>query len=144
MKWKLFPFSLTGAAEQWYSLTVGRVEGDRNILKGKVCLQFFPVPRVIAICMEALSFQQRETELLGAAWARYTKLISSRTDLGIPKSMHSQHFAGGLRPESAFHLDAASGGSFLHKTVSEGKAILDRILKNTEYIGIYEDLPEEP
>ena len=109
MKWKLFPFSLTGAAEQWYSLTVGRVEGDRNILKGKVCLQFFPVPRVIALCMEALSFQQRERELLGAAWARYTKLISSRTDLGIPKSMHLQHFAGGLRPESAFHLDASSG-----------------------------------
>jgi hypothetical protein len=40
-------------------------------------------------------------------------------------------------------LDTASGGSFWHKTVSEGKAILDRILKNTAYTGIYEDLREE-
>ena len=37
----------------------------------------------------------------------------------------------------------ASRGSFLHKTVSEAKAILDGILKNTEYTGVYEDPPDE-
>jgi len=31
----------------------------------------------------------------------------------------------------------------LHKIVSEAKAILDRILKNTEYTGVYEDPPDE-
>ena len=31
----------------------------------------------------------------------------------------------------------------MHKTVSEAKAILDRILKNNEYTGVYEDLPVE-
>ena len=31
----------------------------------------------------------------------------------------------------------------MHKTVSEVKAILNRILHNTEYTGIYEDPPEE-
>ena len=48
--------------------------------------------------------------------------------------MHIQHFAYGLRTTSATFLDKASGGSFLHKTVSEVKAILDGILKNTEYM----------
>ena len=58
--------------------------------------------------------------------------------------MHIQHFAYGLRTTSATFLDKASGGSFLHKTVNEVKAILDGILKNTDYTGVYEDLPEEP
>jgi len=37
MKWKLFSFSLTGHAKEWYSLTVARVEGNWNILKEKFC-----------------------------------------------------------------------------------------------------------
>jgi hypothetical protein len=28
LKWKLFPFSLTGRAKQWYSLNVKSIEGD--------------------------------------------------------------------------------------------------------------------
>jgi hypothetical protein len=61
----------------------------------------------------------------------------------MPEAMHLKHFAGGLRTDSAIFLDKASGGSFWHKTVSEGKAIHDRILKNTTYTGIYDDPPEE-
>jgi hypothetical protein len=88
VKWKLFPFSLMGAAKEWYSLTVGRVEGNWNILKEKLCLCFFPLRRVIALRIEAMTFKQKEEELLGAAWARYTKLISSGPDLGMPEAMH--------------------------------------------------------
>ena len=57
--------------------------------------------------------------------------------------MHIQHFAYGLKTTSATFLDKASRGSFLHKTVSEAKAILDRILNDTEYTRVYEDPPEE-
>ena len=57
--------------------------------------------------------------------------------------MHLQHFACGLSTNSITFLDKAFEGSFLHKTVSEGKAILDRILRNTECTGIYEVLPKE-
>ena len=28
VKWKLFPFSLTGHAKEWYYMTVGSVDGD--------------------------------------------------------------------------------------------------------------------
>jgi len=28
LRWKLFPFSLIGRAKQWYSLTVGSMQGD--------------------------------------------------------------------------------------------------------------------
>nr|AAO66583.1 hypothetical protein [Oryza sativa Japonica Group]ABF96930.1 hypothetical protein LOC_Os03g33380 [Oryza sativa Japonica Group] len=36
--------------------------------------------------------------------------------------------------ESAFHLDITAGGTFMHKTPSEGKEILDRILEITSFI----------
>jgi len=57
--------------------------------------------------------------------------------------MHLQHFACGLSTNSVIFLEKASGGSFLHKTISEAKAILDRILNDTEYTRVYEDPPEE-
>ena len=133
VKWKLFPFSLSGRAKDWYSTTVGSIGGDWNVLKEKFCLYYFHLRKIIALHMEAISFKQREEESLGAAWARYTELISSGPDLGIPEAMHLQHFVYGLRTNSATILDKASGGSFLHKTISEAKAILDRILNDTEY-----------
>jgi hypothetical protein len=42
-----------------------------------------------------------------------------------------QHFWLGLSKESALQLDIAIGGSFTHKTMVEGEALLDRILENT-------------
>ena len=42
VKWKLFPFSLTGRAKDWYSITVGSVEDYRNVLKDKFYLCYFP------------------------------------------------------------------------------------------------------
>jgi hypothetical protein len=42
-----------------------------------------------------------------------------------------QHFLLGFRKESILQLDIAAGGSFNHKTIVEGEALLDRILENT-------------
>ena len=42
-----------------------------------------------------------------------------------------QHFWLGLSKESALQLDIAAGGSFTHKIMVEGDALLDRILENT-------------
>ena len=41
IKWKLFPFSLLGRANQWYAHTVG-VNGNWDELRDKFCLAFFP------------------------------------------------------------------------------------------------------
>ena len=60
--------------------------------------------------MEVVSFEQREEESLGAACAHYTELISLGPDLGIPEAIHLQHFAYGLRTNSATFLDKVSGG----------------------------------
>ena len=42
LKWKLFPFSLFEKAKQWYTYTVGSVNGGWNELRDKFCLSFFP------------------------------------------------------------------------------------------------------
>jgi hypothetical protein len=42
-----------------------------------------------------------------------------------------QHFWLRLSKESALQLDIATRGSFTHKTIAEGEALLDRILENT-------------
>jgi hypothetical protein len=47
-----------------------------------------------------------------------------------------QHFWLGLSKESALQLDISARGSFTHKTIVKGEALLDHILENT--------LPLEP
>jgi len=124
-------------------VTVGSVEGDWNILKDKFCHHYFHEKKIFALRVEVLTFKQREEESLGAAWACYTKLISLGPNLRIPEAMQLQHFSYGLRTDSMTYLDKASRGSFLYKIVSDAKTILNRILQNTEYTGVYEDPPEK-
>jgi hypothetical protein len=53
------------------------------------------------------------------------------------------HFYHGLTKEAALHLDISSGGSFTHMSFSEGEAILEKILENTPYTGIFYEFPKE-
>jgi len=61
----------------------------------------------------------------------------------LPDHVLLYHFHLGLSKEAALHLDLSSGGLFTHKTISEGKAILEKILENTLYTGIYDEFPKE-
>jgi hypothetical protein len=56
LEWKLFPFSLKGRAKQWYSLAS----------RDKFCLAFFPLPKVVSLQVEVLTFKQQDKESLGA------------------------------------------------------------------------------
>ena len=44
LKWKLFPFSFVERAKQWYTHTVGSVNGSWDELRDKFCLSFSPSP----------------------------------------------------------------------------------------------------
>ena len=48
LRWKLFPFSLTGRAKQWYNLIVRSMQGDWETLCSKFCLCFFPISKVVS------------------------------------------------------------------------------------------------
>jgi len=143
IKWKLFSFSLLGRAKQLYAHTVGGIHGNWDELHDKFCLAFFPLSRIATLQIELLTFQQKEKETLGAAWARFLSLINTSPNLSLPDHVHLYHFHLGLRKEAALQLDVSSGGSFTHKIISEGKAILEKILENTPYTGIYDEFPKE-
>lgn len=134
LKWKLFPFSLIERAKQWYTHTAESTNGDWKELRDKFCLAFFPMSRIVSLRREVFNFEQAEKESLGTAWARFSLLVKSGPDLSIPDPMLLQHFRMGLDKESAQYLDIAAGGSFIHKTVSEGRTILERILENTSFL----------
>ncbi len=49
----------------------------------------------------------------------------------------------GLDKESTFYLNITAGGSFMHKTPSEGKIILDCILESTSLMAQSDEPPPE-
>ena len=83
---------------------------------------------------DILCFQQNEKESIGAARARFSLLLISGPNLSISDHVLLQHFYIGLDTESALYLDVAAGGSFSHKTPSEGRKILDHIIENTSFV----------
>jgi hypothetical protein len=83
LRWKLFPFSLMGWAKQWYSQTVGSMQGDSETLCSKFCLCFFFISKVVSLWKEVLNFRQLEEESLGTSWDRFNDLIITGPDLAI-------------------------------------------------------------
>jgi hypothetical protein len=67
LKWKAFPFSLTGWAKQWYKLHVGSCHGNWVILKDQLCFTFSLLSKIIDLHNEVLNFAQKEGESLRAA-----------------------------------------------------------------------------
>jgi hypothetical protein len=119
LRWKLFPFSLTGKANQWYNRTVGSVQRDRETLSSKFYLQFFPISRVVSLRLEILHFKQYEEESLGTSWDHFNDIINTSPDLAILDPILLQHFYIDLSEESRVPLDATSRGALLHLSISE-------------------------
>ena len=141
LRWKLFPFSLTGEAKFWYNRTARRLGGDWIQLKDEFCLFFYPISKVIAHRNQLITFEQGD-ESLGVAWARFMHLIESGPPHQIPEEILIQYFIYGLKPESAHFLNVSFEGSVMYKTVAEVRTLLKKVLNSTEYTGIYDDPPE--
>jgi hypothetical protein len=60
LKWKAFPFSLTGWAKQWYKLHISSCHGSWVILKDQFYFAFFPLSKIIDLRNEVLNFAQKE------------------------------------------------------------------------------------
>ena len=108
LRWKLFPFSLTGTAKHWYSQTIGSMQGDWETLCSKFCLCFFPISKVVSLQKEILNFRQLEEESLGTSWDHFNELFITGPDLAIQDPVLLQHFYMGLSKDSMQTLDDAS------------------------------------
>ena len=106
--------------------------GDWEELRADFCHSFCRDKRINSLWIDILDFKQLE-ESIGAAWARFLRLLASRSDLSIPNDVSLNIFCSGLDMESALKLDFAVGGSFAHLTPAEGRAILDNFLGNSSF-----------
>ena len=143
LRWKLFLFSLMGRAKQWYSQTVGSMQGDWETLCSKFCLRFFPISKLVSLRKEVLNFRQLEEESLGTSWERINSLIITRLGLIIQDPVLLQHFYMGLSKDSALTLDLASRGAFLQLSASEARSMLNRINGITPCTSIHNELLEK-
>src|SRR6185312_10000822 len=83
---------------------------------------------------DILAFEQLDKESIGAAWARFSHLLASSPHWSIPDDISLHIFYMGLDMDSADDLDIAAGGSFVHRTPTEGREILDHILGNSTIV----------
>jgi hypothetical protein len=56
LKWKVFPFSLTGWAKQWYKLHVSSCHGSWVILNDQLCFSYFPLSKIIDLRNDVRNF----------------------------------------------------------------------------------------
>ena len=78
------------------------------------------IPRRIQL----LTFEQGDSESLGAVWERFMHLATSGLCHNIEEEMLMQHFVYGLNPESQCFLNLASEGYVMYKTVAEVRTIM--------------------
>ena len=62
LRWKLFPFSLVGKAEQWYTHNVRGSIHDWEELRDDFCLSFSSASHTASLRSEILAFEQLEKE----------------------------------------------------------------------------------
>ena len=104
-----FPFSLVEEARQWYTRTIGSVNGNWGELRDKFRLRFYPQSRVVTLRSDIFRFQQNEKESIGVTWARFLLLMKSGPIMLIPDHVLLQHFYMGLFMDSASYLDITAG-----------------------------------
>ena len=119
LRWKLFPFSLSERARQWYAHNIGKVNREWEELRDRFCLAFFPISRITSLRKEILDVRQDEKETLSTAWARFTQLTHAGPYLSIPDHVLLQHFWLGLNNETALQLDITAGGSFAYNETAQ-------------------------
>ena len=113
---------------------MGNANGDWEELRDNFCLSFSSLSDEASRRGDILAFEQLEKESIGAAWARFSHLLASSPDWSIPDDISLHIFYMGLDMDSADDLDIAAGGSFVHRTPTEGREILDQILGNSSFV----------
>ena len=77
-----------------------------------------------------LDFEQYEKESIGAAWARFSKLIYAGLDLSLPDSILLRLFCLGIDTHADLCLDMTVGGHFTHIPMAQQVKFLKNFLES--------------
>ncbi|KAI5013027.1 hypothetical protein ZWY2020_027981 [Hordeum vulgare] len=127
---KLFPFSLKGAAQTWFtSLDPSCVRSPQDMIY-YISEKYFPTHKKQAALQDIYNFVQVQEESLPQAWGRLVQLLNALPDHPLEKNEILDIFYNGLTDASRDHLDSCAGSVFRERTVEQAKILLNNILWN--------------
>jgi len=129
-KLRLFPFTLTGRARDWFlTIPSGTIQTWEE-LKLKFLEKYFPMSKYWDKKMEIQNFKQRDTESLYDAWERFTLMLKRCPNHELSEKQYLQIFTEGLTHNIRMFLDASAGGSLKNKTDHEVEALIESMAQN--------------
>ena len=130
IKLRLFPFSLTDKAQNWFeSLSKGSIDTWGDLVR-IFLIKFFPPQVTSQLRVEICQFKQGVTETLYDAWDRYKDLLRRCPPHGFELWFQAQTFYYGLNYATSSMVDARAGGSIMKKTAKEAYQLFEDLTKN--------------
>ncbi|XP_057522603.1 uncharacterized protein LOC130802612 [Amaranthus tricolor] len=125
-----FPFSLAGAAKQWLQEEEPNSIATWEALKKAFLHRYYPPGKTSKYRNEISTFKKKDGESLYDAWERFKSLIRRCPHHGLPDWMVIETVYNALSHEIHTSVDAAAGGNFIMKTLTQAKKILDDMASN--------------
>ncbi|XP_062020908.1 uncharacterized protein LOC133737346 [Rosa rugosa] len=94
--------------------------------------KFFPASRVITMRKKITGIQQAEDESYPAYYEMFKSLLAQCPQHKFKDESLLQYFYEGLLPLERQMLDAASGGTFVDKTLAQGKTLIANRAANAQ------------
>ncbi|KAJ9547138.1 hypothetical protein OSB04_019681 [Centaurea solstitialis] len=124
VKLRVFPFTLTKKAKDWFKQLLPGSITTWDDLKSAFLSSYFPISKAHKIRAEIRNFKQGKDSLV-KAWGRYKSLFLVFPNHGIDDREMIDVFYAGLTNDSRLRLDSSCGGIFPYKTVKEAHKLLD-------------------
>ena len=132
VKLRLFPFSLSGKAKQWFYQSKEAVN-TWDKCSAAFLAKFFPMSKTNALRGKISNFQQTSLESIPEAWERLQEYIRACPHHGMEDWLVLQNFYEGLTPMSKGHVDAAAGGAFLSLTIENATTLIEKMVANQSW-----------
>ncbi|KAJ9539018.1 hypothetical protein OSB04_031751 [Centaurea solstitialis] len=124
VKLRVFSFTLTNKAKDWFKKLLPGSIRTWDDLKSAFLSRYFPISRANKIRAEIRNFKQGKDSLV-KAWERYKDLFLIFPNHGIDDREMINIFYAGLTNDSRLRLDSSCGGIFPYKSVREARKLLD-------------------
>ncbi|KAJ9547297.1 hypothetical protein OSB04_019840 [Centaurea solstitialis] len=124
VKLRVFPFTLTKKAKDWFKQLLPGSITTWDDLKSAFLSRYFPISKAHKIRTEIRNFKQGKDSLV-KAWGRYKSLFLVFPNHGIDDREMIDVFYAGLTNDSRLRLDSSCEGIFPYKTVKQARKLLD-------------------
>ncbi|XP_057517977.1 uncharacterized protein LOC130798899 [Amaranthus tricolor] len=128
---RAFPFALKDAAKDWlYYLSPGCITTWTD-MKRPFLEKYFPASKASTLKKEISNIEQWSDESFYEYWERFKRLCASCPYHGYSDDDLILYFYNGLLNDEVRMVNAASGGSFLRKTPTAARELLEELAEGS-------------